>query len=102
MVVSKRKRGCRARCQARHMLGETCLEATPTPEDSGVSFIEQSGTPGESSSCRTRVFCPDLPLWKISAELLSSCAGGWWGEFFDGMDHSLDSDSGSGSESSAR
>ena len=27
------------------MLGESCPEATPTPEDSGMSFIEQSGTP---------------------------------------------------------
>ena len=48
MLVSKRKKGCRARCQARHTLGETCLEATPTPEDSGVSFIEQSGTPRQN------------------------------------------------------
>ena len=30
------------------MLGENCPEATPTPEDSGVSFIEQSGTPREN------------------------------------------------------
>ena len=27
------------------MLSENCPEATPTPEDSGVSFIEQSRTP---------------------------------------------------------
>ena len=27
------------------MLGKNCPEATPTPEDSSVSFIEQSGTP---------------------------------------------------------
>ena len=30
------------------MLGENCPEATPTPEDSDVSFIEQSGTPREN------------------------------------------------------
>ena len=30
------------------MLGENCPKATPTPEDSGVSFIEQSGTPQEN------------------------------------------------------
>ena len=30
------------------MLGENCPEATPTPEDSGVSFIEQSGTPRQN------------------------------------------------------
>ena len=57
---------------------------------------------GESSSCRTWVFCPDLSFWKISAELLSSCLGGWCGEFFDGRDYSSDSYSGSGLESSAR
>ena len=33
------------RCKTWHMLGESCPEATPTPEDSGMSFIEQSGTP---------------------------------------------------------
>ena len=27
------------------MLGENCSVATPTPEDSGMSFTEQSGTP---------------------------------------------------------
>ena len=27
------------------MLRKNCPEATPTPEDSSVSFIEQSGTP---------------------------------------------------------
>ena len=27
------------------MLGKNCPEATPTPEDSSVSFIEQNGTP---------------------------------------------------------
>ena len=30
------------------MLGEICPEATPTPEDPDVSFIEQSGTPREN------------------------------------------------------
>ena len=30
------------------MPGENCPEATPTPEDSGVSFIEQSGTPRQN------------------------------------------------------
>ena len=30
------------------MLGENCPKATPTPEDSGVSFIEKSGTPQEN------------------------------------------------------
>ena len=48
MVVSKRKRGCRSRCQTWHRLGENCPKATPTQEDSSVSFIEQSGTPREN------------------------------------------------------
>ena len=30
------------------MSGENCPEATPTPEDFGVSFIELSGTPREN------------------------------------------------------
>ena len=30
------------------MLGGNCPETTPTLEDSGVSFIEQSGTPQEN------------------------------------------------------
>ena len=30
------------------MVGENCPEATPTPEDSDVSFVEQSGTPREN------------------------------------------------------
>ena len=30
------------------MPGENCPEATPTPEDSGVSFIELRGTPREN------------------------------------------------------
>ena len=47
-VVSKRKRGCRIRCKTRQMLAENCPEATPAPENSDVSFIEQSGTPREN------------------------------------------------------
>ena len=30
------------------MPDEHCPQATPTPDDSGVSFIEQSGTPREN------------------------------------------------------
>ena len=63
------------------MLDENCPEVTPTPEDSGVSFIEQKGTLRENLA---------------PVELLSSCAGGWWGEFFDGRDYSSHSYSGSG------
>ena len=38
------------RCKTRHMLGENFPEATPTTEDSGMSFIEQSDTPRENSA----------------------------------------------------
>ena len=40
MVVSKKKRGCRARSKTRHMLGENFHEATPSPKDSGLPVIE--------------------------------------------------------------
>ena len=33
------------RCKTRHMLYENCSEATHTPEDSAMSFTEQSGKP---------------------------------------------------------
>ena len=33
------------RCKTRHMLGMNCPVATPIPEDSGMSFSEQNGTP---------------------------------------------------------
>ena len=32
----------RCMCKTWHMLGESCPDATPTPEDSSMSFIEQS------------------------------------------------------------
>ena len=35
-------------CKTRHMFGENCPVATPTPEDSDISFSEQSGTPTKS------------------------------------------------------
>ena len=100
-VVSKSKRWFWARYKTQHMLGESCPEVTPTPEDSGTSFIEQWYFSGESSSCRTWVFCQDFSFWKISDELLCSCGGEWWGEFLNRSDYSSDSDSGSGSESGA-
>ena len=33
------------RCKTRHMLGENCPVATPTPEDFSMSFIELCETP---------------------------------------------------------
>ena len=70
-------------------LARSALSA-PTPEDSGVSFIEQSDTLRENLA---------LVEPESSAQIfLSSCAGSWWGEFFNGRDYSSDSESGSGSE----
>ena len=37
------------RCKTRHMLGENCPVATPTPEGSSMSHSEQSETPQDSS-----------------------------------------------------
>ena len=36
------------RCKTRHMFGESCPKATPTPEDSNMSFIDQSVTPRDN------------------------------------------------------
>ena len=83
------------------MLGENCSEATPAPEGSGMSFIQQSGTPREDlARVEPESFCRDLPFWKISAELLSSCGGQAGGKNSSMGGKSSDSDSGSGSESS--
>ena len=63
-------------CKTRHMLGENFSEATLAPEGSGMSFIEQSGTPRKDlARVEPEFFCRDLPFWKISVELLSSCGG---------------------------
>ena len=50
MVVFKgmsflRKRCCAAGVKLGTCLGKNCPVSTPTPEDSGMSFSEQSGTP---------------------------------------------------------
>ena len=44
------------------MLGKICPEATPTPEDSGMSFIEESGTHWEN-------LVPDLTVLSRFASL---------------------------------
>ena len=46
--IQKEKGGAMPGAKLGPMLGENCPEATPTPEDSGVSFIEQSGTPRQN------------------------------------------------------
>ena len=48
MVVSKRKRWCYATdAKLGTCLAKIVLRLHPLPEDSGMSFIEQSGTPRE-------------------------------------------------------
>ena len=44
--IQKEKVVLRYRGKTRHMLGESCPETTPTPEDSGLSFNEESGILG--------------------------------------------------------
>ena len=44
--IQKEKVVLRYRVKTRHMLGESCPETTPTPEDSGMSFNEESGILG--------------------------------------------------------
>ena len=81
------------------MLGENCPEATPTPEDSDLPFIEQGGIPWENlAPVQPESSVQICPFGKPPS---SSCEGDCWGEFFDDMNYSSDSDSRSGSESSA-
>ena len=49
------------------MLGENCPEATPTPQDSDVSFIEQSGTPRENLATVS-----SIQIWSSGKSQLNS------------------------------
>ena len=44
--IQKEKVVLRYRDKTRHMLGESCPETTPTSEDSGMFFNEESGILG--------------------------------------------------------
>ena len=89
------------RCKTQHMHGENCPETTPTLEDSGISFTEQSGTlrenlaPVEPES--SVEVCPSGKS-QLKSSTLAEEAGR---ENFSMGETSSDSDSGSGSESSA-
>ena len=83
------------------MLGENYPDATPTPEGSGMSFIEQSGTPWENLApvepeSSVEIFHSGKS--QLNSSPLVEEAGG---ENYSMGGTSLDSDSGSGSESSA-
>ena len=101
MVVSKRKRWCCAKSKTRYMLDENCHEATPTPEDSGISLIEWSVTPRENLAlvepeCSIQIF--HSAKSQLNFSLLVEETGG---ENSSIGGTSSDSDSGSDSESSA-
>ena len=83
-----------------HMLGESCPEATPTPEDSGMSFIEQSGTPRWNLApvepeCFVEI-CPSTKSQQKNSPLMEEA--GRKSFLMEGT--SSNSDSRSGSESS--
>ena len=65
-------------CKTRHILGESFSEATPTPEDSGMSFIEQSGIPRENlASVEPDSSVEICPSGNSQEFILSSCGEGW-------------------------
>ena len=64
------------RCKTRHMLGENFPEATPTTEDSGMSFIEQSDTPRENSAPVQLKSSVDTQLSAESLRTFSPTRGG--------------------------
>ena len=89
------------RCKTLYMLGENCPEATPTPEDSGMSFIEQSGTPQENLAPvepeSSVEICSSLKFQLKTSPLVEEAFSR---ENFSMGGTSLESDLGSGSESS--
>ena len=46
--IQKKKVVLCYRCKIRYILGKSCPEATLSPEDSSMSFIEQNATPQEN------------------------------------------------------
>ena len=98
--IQKEKVVLCCRCKTQHMLGESCPEATPTPEDSGMSFIEQSGTPRENVAPvepeSSVEICPSGKSQLKTSPLVEEAGK----ENFSMGGASPDSDLGSGSESS--
>ena len=81
------------------MLGENYPDTTPTPEGSGMSFIEQSGTPWENLAPVEPESSVEINgKSQLNSSPLVEEAGD---ENYSMGGTSLDSDSGSGSESSA-
>ena len=91
----------RYRCKSQHVLSESCHVATSTLEDSGMSFIEQSGTLRENLAHvepeSSVEICLSGKFQLKSSPLVEEAVR----ENFLMRGTSSGSDSGSGSESSA-
>ena len=61
------------RCKTRHMLGENCPVASPTPEGSDMSHSEQSETPQDPPSAESQQ--ESLPVDESNDEVCSSTDG---------------------------
>ena len=99
--IQKEKVVLRYRCKTRHMLGENCPEATPNPEDSGMSFIQQNSTPQENLAPVEPESSVEICTSRKSQLKTSPLVKEAGRENFSMGVTSSDSDSGSGSESKA-
>ena len=82
------------------MLGESCPEATPIPENSGMSFIQQSATPRENlAPAEPESSVEVCPSGKSQLKTSPLVKGAGRENFLMG-ETSSDSNAGSGSESS--
>ena len=84
--------------KTRHMLDENCPVATPTPEDSGMSFTEQSGTPPLNQNPVQPDPSAEIHPRGESPQNYSALSEGMDGEIPSREDSDLDSDSESDSE----
>ena len=85
------------RCKTRHILGENCPVATPTPEDSGMSFTKRSDTPPSSQNPVQPDPSAEIHPCSESKKKSSALSEEMDGEIPSGKDS--DSDSGSESDS---
>ena len=87
------------RCKARHILGENCPVATPVPEDSGMSFTEQSGAPPSSQNPVQPDPSAEIHPCTESKKKSTALSEEMDGEIPSGKDSDSDSDSESDSDS---